>query len=213
MKTLKTLAILLFLIVGNTNTFYGQCCAAHAGTNKTICCPGGCVVIGANPAVTDTCSKCDTVLYSWTPATGLNNSHLANPTACPTVKTVYTLHVYVYNKTTHDTCCKSTATMTVNVNSSCCKTTGINSTEPSGNFKIFPNPSNGEFVIDIGVAPKNATISIFDINGRLILQQKGITTSGIQKVDLSREPKGIYFIKVSDVTGDLYQQKIIIEWR
>jgi gliding motility-associated-like protein len=48
--------------------------------------------------------------YSWSPATGLSNPNVANPSASPTVTTVYTLTV------TDDNNCTATDSITINVN-------------------------------------------------------------------------------------------------
>jgi gliding motility-associated-like protein len=54
--------------------------AVNAGTNKSIC-PGGSVALQAIGGIGGS--------YAWTPATGLSNANIANPTASPTETTQY----------------------------------------------------------------------------------------------------------------------------
>jgi len=57
---------------------------ANAG-NATVICSGACIEIGAASEFGNT--------YSWYPTTGLSNGNIANPVACPTETTPYTLTV------------------------------------------------------------------------------------------------------------------------
>ncbi len=69
---------------------------ADAGDDDSIC-PGESVVIGVTPQVG--------FVYSWSPATGLSNSNISNPTANPASTTAYTLTVsspYCSNTSTSD---------------------------------------------------------------------------------------------------------------
>lgn len=59
------------------------------------------------------------------------------------------------------------------------------------NIRVFPNPNNGNFIIDLGSA-KNATIEIYSISGQLILKK---SIKNITKFDLMDYSKGIYFIR------------------
>jgi|GEM_PF-527838 len=76
---------------------------ADAGGDQTIC-PGGNVQIGGAPTgpVGST--------FLWAPAASLNNASIANPTASPTVTTIYTVTV------TDGNGCTNTDQVTVNVN-------------------------------------------------------------------------------------------------
>jgi hypothetical protein len=55
---------------------------------------------------------------------------------------------------------------------------------------IHPNPNNGIFSIQLSVA---TDITISNAIGELILTEQ--FEAGIQKIDLSKKPKGIYFVK------------------
>lgn len=76
------------------------------------------------------------------------------------------------------------------------------------NFKIYPNPSSGIFNIDCGQNQKNNfKIYVFDLTGRLILQQesKNIYKS---KIDISEKLPGTYFVKLF-LDENKYQFRIV----
>ena len=79
---------------------------ANAGADQAIC-VGQSIAIGGNPTAS---SGTAPYTFSWTPATGLNDATLANPTASPAVTTTYTVEV------TDATGCKSMDEVTVTVN-------------------------------------------------------------------------------------------------
>jgi uncharacterized repeat protein (TIGR01451 family) len=63
--------------------------SVDAGTDETILI-GECKILGGSP----TASGGETpYIYVWTPSTGLNDSNIANPTACPGTTTIYTVSV------------------------------------------------------------------------------------------------------------------------
>ena len=64
---------------------------------------------------------------------------------------------------------------------------------PVGNFRIYPNPTNGLLNI-VNEIPGQASIEISSVSGRLILRKE--MRSNPQKIDLSDFSRGIYFITV-----------------
>jgi hypothetical protein len=73
---------------------------------------------------------------------------------------------------------------------------GIN--EITNSIKIYPNPSQGEFIIT-GNKIAGSTYLIRDISGKLLLSQK--INSNQQKVNLRAFKRGIYFIEVKGITA------------
>ncbi|MDQ3109292.1 MAG: YCF48-related protein [Bacteroidota bacterium] len=61
-------------------------------------------------------------------------------------------------------------------------------------ISVFPNPSDGKFIFDAGiVVAENASVEIFDVLGNKI--QNIHVNSTKAEIDLSGQPKGIYFYK------------------
>ena len=73
---------------------------------------------------------------------------------------------------------------------------------------IYPNPSNGLFEMTIDTPFQEANLTIFDVTGKVIVQQK-ITQNNTQ-LNLSAYPKGMYFYQLlvdgKQVTGKLIVQ-------
>lgn len=80
--------------------------------------------------------------------------------------------------------------------SSCFSVTTVGTTESEfGNsFKLFPNPTNGAFSIDMGENYNEATVSVRDLNGKLILSN---TYSNRQFLNLElNESSGVYLLVI-----------------
>ena len=59
---------------------------------------------------------------------------------------------------------------------------------------VYPNPTNGNFSVDLGFIYENSQISIIDISGKLI-DSKTISQSQILNLSLE-EPAGVYIISI-----------------
>ena len=76
--------------------------------------------------------------------------------------------------------------------------------EHKESIHVFPNPaSNTLFVF----GKENSELVLFDIAGRLLLQQK--LSNGIHQVEISCFPSGIYFLGIIDKEGSLSFKKIL----
>jgi hypothetical protein len=73
-------------------------------------------------------------------------------------------------------------------------TVGIVESDFGGKLVVYPNPTNGNFSVDLGSIYKSSEIRITDMNGKLIYS-KLITESQILNLSLE-EPAGIYFISI-----------------
>ncbi len=84
-----------------------------------------------------------------------------------------------------------------------CATTylSVASNEFNATVKVYPNPSNSIFNIEIDA---NATINVVDMLGKQIMSKK--IQSGNSQIDLSDYAQGIYLMKI---TNELNQQKTI----
>lgn len=69
--------------------------------------------------------------------------------------------------------------------------TGIG-TQTLNGLSVYPNPSNGVFNIEINNLDENITYSVVNSQGQEVYEGQLLET---QEVDLSTQPKGIYFIK------------------
>ncbi|MFH2095419.1 MAG: fibronectin type III domain-containing protein, partial [Bacteroidota bacterium] len=82
--------------------------------------------------------------------------------------------------------------------------TGTNS------FLVYPNPSDGSFLIDIENAEGELVLRIFDSFGRLIFNEE-FSAYGhiIHPVKLTDYPAGIYMLRINDDNSELFKKIII----
>lgn len=71
------------------------------------------------------------------------------------------------------------------------KTNNYNEIEPAETLKVFPNPSNSIFQIDVSNIKEDFEIEVYDMEGKLILKEKNNNT-----FNLENQPKGSYLLKI-----------------
>ena len=76
-------------------------------------------------------------------------------------------------------------------------TIGINEYEKEIDVKIYPNPSNGLFTLEYELRSPNATIEVYDLNGKLMYTSNLKGINGHHNIDLSTLSKGVYLLKVN----------------
>ncbi len=91
------------------------------------------------------------------------------------------------------------------------QTLGFNES-PDFTFGVYPNPSHGIFNLSLSQNPRNLKIQISDIRGSLIKEiEAGSQSLGsIFQIDLSGNPKGVYFLKLYD-DGFVGMKKVVVE--
>jgi photosystem II stability/assembly factor-like uncharacterized protein len=86
--------------------------------------------------------------------------------------------------------------------------TGIEKLNEYG-IKIFPNPTNGRFTIEIENNNKIKDISIIDLSGRIIYNDL-FSNENSKEIDLSEFAKGIYILQLN-LENEKLTSKIIVE--
>jgi len=76
----------------------------------------------------------------------------------------------------------------------------------NNSFHVFPNPGYGVFSIDINDNHGPIRATIFSTTGQLI--EKISLNSKNKRIDISKEPDGIYFIQL-EIREQIYIQKVI----
>ena len=73
-------------------------------------------------------------------------------------------------------------------------------------FKIFPNPNNGSFTIELENPEMNAAIEVFDLLGKLVKKVERVGKVTLVALDVA---SGIYLVKVKN--GELvWNQKMVL---
>lgn len=76
-----------------------------------------------------------------------------------------------------------------------CNSVGINEESDSQTVQLFPNPSNGNFTIERNDVSENATVFIYDMNGRELKQTQFV--SGEKQIQISADlAAGVYLLRV-----------------
>jgi hypothetical protein len=87
----------------------------------------------------------------------------------------------------------------------------VNEIENENIFKVYPNPSNGNFTIELNNANDNDHISVLDFSGRKMFTQKIKIGTIKQEIQCENLAKGVYFITLEKNNGAATSvQKIII---
>ncbi|MCX6290364.1 MAG: T9SS type A sorting domain-containing protein [Bacteroidetes bacterium] len=88
---------------------------------------------------------------------------------------------------------------------------GVNELNKNIGLTVIPNPSGGLFHIQVQGVTGKVTITVCDLQGRTVLNEKAIINSSYDKnIDLLSEPRGMYFLRVETEKG-MRVEKICVE--
>jgi hypothetical protein len=138
-----------------------------AVTNNTLLCTGETATLTVSGTATT---------YTW--STTDNTTTVA---VSPTVQTTYTVDG------TDGNGCKNTTTVTQDV--SLC--TGIATLSNDAKTKLYPNPNNGLFVIELTTLSK---VTVTNALGQVVIAET--FEAGKHTVNINNESTGVYFVKV-----------------
>ena len=80
-------------------------------------------------------------------------------------------------------------------------------------YKIYPNPSNGFFNIELHLFnSEELQLSIFNYLGEIVHKEKLIDIEGkyIKKISLDNKDSGIYILNITSINRNI-NQKIVIQ--
>ncbi len=72
------------------------------------------------------------------------------------------------------------------------------------NIKVYPNPANDAITIENSTFAKDQTISVYDIQGQLLIQQSMLMAK--TRIDVTTFSKGVYFLKVENENSVLVKK-------
>ena len=90
-----------------------------------------------------------------------------------------------------------------------CGVTNIPNPRNDIEIEIYPNPSSGIFTINLKNKTVESKICVYDVLGNCVLDKVSVKNSS-QEIDLSGQPKGIYFMEIVS-GGERAVKKIILE--
>lgn len=131
-------------------------------------------------------------------------------------------YVYVQNGASYSLFNISTSTVTtadtiITTVSAVRRTPDINNSiknnTPNTNFLLFPNPTEGKFIMNISGNPNEMqTVNVSDVSGRIakIWNIGANPSNDIQEFDITELPSGIYFVSLANSSG-ITSKKIVKE--
>jgi hypothetical protein len=165
----------------------------------------------------DSLTSATAVSYHWDFGDGTTSS-FANPTHIYTADSLYNICMEITNAS--GDYCSYCSVIGMDSAGNIIRTGGFIINVQSGNtvtdinqqasniqeLIIYPNPNNGLFTVK---AAYNTNIEIYDLLGDIVYKTAGKQKTSTE-IDLSKSPKGIYFVKLID--GNVIQtRKIIVQ--
>lgn len=207
---MRKLFILILIANGLSGLSYGQgflkmnftqppALTAIAGQD-TLVCAGHPVILGGVPTATGGTGD---YLYMWSPPDGLDDPTSANPVATLTESKSYMLSV------TDERGCMAVGFISVYAN----PCLGINQNEISRPITVFPNPSDGIFIIQ-GLGSQSGKvlkIEVFNQLGQAVFSRNCNPGDLIADYELDTriEEPGVYYLKIS-LSDRLFSQRLIV---
>ncbi|HTA62048.1 MAG TPA: LamG-like jellyroll fold domain-containing protein [Bacteroidia bacterium] len=147
-----------------------------------IVCQGRSVILTGSGATT----------YTWS-----NNATTNTIVITPTVTTTYTVTGTDANS------CVNMATVTQSVSTTCIA--GIEQHNSSSNVSVYPNPSNGVFVVTTNHQAK--TISVVDVLGNELVSVT--PTDNTTTINLNAQANGVYFVKIISDNAQIVKRIVV----
>ncbi|MGJ8661717.1 MAG: T9SS type A sorting domain-containing protein, partial [Bacteroidota bacterium] len=97
--------------------------------------------------------------------------------------------------------CSATLSNTVN------SVVGIEEKNNEFGFALYPNPSNGQFVVTLTNPNSNNSIQVFDVLGKKIFETNNNGSS--TKINLN-ERNGVYLVKITN-GNNTYVERVILK--
>jgi len=177
------------------------------GTNTAGCTGANMQTVTVNPAPTVSVTGAATICtgqsatlnasgantYSWS-----NGGITSSIVISPTVTTTYTA---VGTNSVNGCTGMNTAIVTVD------PCTGLKINTANNINNIYPNPSNGIFIISLNYISANTSVEIHNILGTLVKRQ--VVTAENSSINIQNEANGIYFVRVLENNKVILTSKIV----
>jgi hypothetical protein len=81
---------------------------------------------------------------------------------------------------------------------------GIDAADEATSFSVYPNPSNGDFTINLVGEAKTANITVKNVVGQTIINKTvNVAGNSTETISLTDYSKGVYFLTVNGETTKL----------
>jgi PKD repeat protein len=134
--------------------------------------------------------------FNWAPGSTLNTTTGSTVIATPSVTTTYSVTL----SDIHGCVDSSSFPVYVEV------CTGVNEASLTEGAVIYPNPGAGLFMI-MKETTGSAVIEVFNVTGQLVYSET--TSRSIYELDMQDQTEGVYFVKISSVSGSSVHKILI----
>ena len=92
-----------------------------------------------------------------------------------------------------------------------CATLSTDEFQQENVFTMYPNPAKDLVTLDYNLTVTNATVSIYDVTGRLIHDVALNSFSGTNELHVSSYPAGVYLVLVKQGAEVVSSSKLVVE--
>ena len=92
-----------------------------------------------------------------------------------------------------------------------CATLSTDEFQQENVFTMYPNPAKDLVTLDYNLTVTNATVSIYDVTGRLIHDVALNSFSGTNELHVSSYPAGVYLVLVKQGEAVVFSSKLVVE--
>lgn len=82
---------------------------------------------------------------------------------------------------------------------------GLQHVSTNNAITVYPNPASGIFNVYTGTVTADMACSVYDMEGRLVLKTNAIKGNNVVKINLSQQPKGVYYLKLKNNNNDVFK--------
>ncbi len=182
----------IYTVLGNSGNCYGvggKSVTVNALPSLTVASTSSVLCIGQSATLTGS----GAASYTWNP--GGTGSVIV---VSPTVNSTYTVSITGANSCTNSAQYTQSVTVCGGIHS----LSNLNS-----DVRVFPNPNNGDFAINLNSVSENTTIEIYNSIGQLVLTEKVNSLS--TKINIAQMPKGIYVLRLKENNAIIKTTKIV----
>lgn len=89
--------------------------------------------------------------------------------------------------------------------------TGTQAAFDSKSVTVYPNPNNGQFVVETQLSEPTVEITVTNVVGAVVWTQPNAIGTAKHYISLENEAAGIYFVRVRLANGELVTKKVLID--
>lgn len=86
---------------------------------------------------------------------------------------------------------------------------GVSSTNIVKEVNVYPNPAKDKFTVELNDVTLDGKIQLMNSVGQLVYQEN--INSNRTEIKVYDLPRGIYFLRISHISGDVISKKVMIE--